>query len=180
MAPERRGCVVQPWPSANWKREEPVDEVKPFDIPKREVWEAFKKVKANQGAAGVDGQSILDFEADLTNNLYELWNRLSSGSRARQRCWRYDWVLDLDVKAYFDSIDWELMLRTVRRHMNRPWVLLYIERWLMEDGSIVPRMSGTPQGRGHKPPPGESVSALCVRHVDGEKVSAHPVRALRG
>src|SRR5476649_844204 len=53
---------------------------KPFDIPKREVWEAFKKVKANQGAAGVDGQSIPDFEGDLTNNLYTLWNRLSSGS----------------------------------------------------------------------------------------------------
>jgi RNA-directed DNA polymerase len=201
---------------ANWQQEEPVDKVKPFDIPKREVWEAFKKVKANQGAAGVDGQSIADFEADLTNNLYELWNRLSSGSyfpppvrrvdipkmdggtrplgiptvadriaqevarryleprlepafhadsygyrpgksaidavrQARQRCWRHDWVLDLDVKAYFDSIDWELMLRAVRRHTNRPWVLLYIERWLkapmqMEDGSIVPRMSGTPQG----------------------------------
>ena len=53
---------------------------KPFDIPKREVWEAFKKVKANQGAAGVDRQTIADFEADLSNNLYELWNRLSSGS----------------------------------------------------------------------------------------------------
>jgi RNA-directed DNA polymerase len=53
---------------------------KPFDIPKREVWEAFKKVKANQGAAGVDGQSIADFEIDLKNNLYRLWNRLSSGS----------------------------------------------------------------------------------------------------
>jgi group II intron reverse transcriptase/maturase len=193
-----------------------VDEVKPFDIPKREIWEAFKKVKANQGAAGVDGQTIAGFEADLSNNLYELWNRLSSGSyfpppvrrveipkvdggtrplgiptvadrvaqevvrryleprlepafhadsygyrpgksaidavrQARQRCWRYDWVLDLDVKAYFDSIDWELMLRAVRRHTNQPWVLLYIERWLkapvqLEDGSVVPRMSGTPQG----------------------------------
>jgi group II intron reverse transcriptase/maturase len=71
--------------------------------------------------------------------------------QARQRCWRYDWVLDLDVKAYFDSIDWELMLRAVRRHTNQPWVLLYIERWLkapvqLEDGSVVPRMSGTPQG----------------------------------
>ena len=63
-----------------------MDEVKPFDIPKREVWEAFKKVKANQGAAGVDGQSIADFEADLTNNLYELWNRLSSGSCFLRRC----------------------------------------------------------------------------------------------
>jgi RNA-directed DNA polymerase len=57
-----------------------VDEAKPFLIPKREVWEAFRSVKANQGAAGVDGQSIAEFEADLTNNLYKLWNRLSSGS----------------------------------------------------------------------------------------------------
>ena len=53
---------------------------KPFDIPKREVWEAFKRVKANQGAAGVDGQSIQDFEERLGDNLYKLWNRLSSGS----------------------------------------------------------------------------------------------------
>jgi RNA-directed DNA polymerase len=81
MELDQRGCVVQPRPQANWRcREEPVDEAKPFDIPKREVWEAFKKVKANQGAAGVDGQSIADFEADLSNNLYKLWNRLSSGS----------------------------------------------------------------------------------------------------
>jgi group II intron reverse transcriptase/maturase len=193
-----------------------VDKAKPFDIPKREVWEAFKKVKANQGAAGVDGQTIADFEADLSNNLYELWNRLASGSyfpppvrrvdipkvdggmrplgiptvadrvaqevvrryleprlepvfhadsygyrpgksaidavrQARQRCWRYDWVLDLDVKAYFDSIDWELMLKAVRHHTSCPWVLLYIERWLkapvqLEDGSVVLRTSGTPQG----------------------------------
>ena len=61
-------------------REEHVDKAKPFAIPKREVWEAFKRVKANQGAAGVDGQSILEFEADLSRNLYKLWNRLSSGS----------------------------------------------------------------------------------------------------
>ena len=193
-----------------------MDTAKPFDIPKRVVWDAFKRVKANQGAAGVDGQSIADFEADLSNNLYLLWNRLSSGSylpppvrrvdipkanggtrplgiptvadriaqevvrrtlepnvepifhddsygyrpgrsaidavaQARQRCWRYDWVLDLDVKAYFDSIDWELMLAAVRRHTNCPWVLLYIERWLkapvqLEDGRVVARTAGTPQG----------------------------------
>jgi RNA-directed DNA polymerase len=53
---------------------------KPFDIPKKEVWEAFKEVRANGGAAGVDGESIAEFEADLTGNLYKLWNRLSSGS----------------------------------------------------------------------------------------------------
>jgi len=195
-----------------------VDKAKPFDIPKREVWEAFKKVRANQGAAGVDGQSVADFEADLTNNLYKLWNRMSSGSympapvrrvdipkgdsktetrplglptvadrvaqevvkrylepilepifhgdsygyrpgrsaidavrKARQRCWRYDWVLDVDVRSYFDSIDWDLLLRAVRKHTTCPWVLLYIERWLkapvqLQDGSVVPRTAGTPQG----------------------------------
>src|ERR1700757_1065410 len=80
MGLEPRGCVVRPWSLANWKREEPVDEAKPFKIPKREVWEAFKRVKANQGAAGVDGQSIAEFEANLSGNLYKLWNRLSSGS----------------------------------------------------------------------------------------------------
>src|ERR1700752_4404007 len=57
-----------------------VGKAKPFDIPKREVWEAFKKVKANHGAAGVDGQTVADFEADLSNNLYKPWNRMSSGS----------------------------------------------------------------------------------------------------
>ena len=193
-----------------------MDTARPFDIPKREVWEAFKKVKANQGAAGVDGQSVSDFEADLSNNLYKLWNRMSSGSylpppvrrvdlpkddgrtrplgiptvgdrvaqevvkrylepllepifhedfygyrpgrsaidavrKARQRCWRYDWVLDIDVKSYFDSIDWDLLLKAVRKHTDCPWVLLYVERWLkapvqMEDGSVVPRTAGTPQG----------------------------------
>ena len=191
-------------------------EAKPFDIPKRAVWEAFKRVKANRGAAGVDGQSIADFEADLSNNLYKLWNRLSSGSyfpspvrrvdipkadgglrplgiptvadriaqevvrrklepslepvfhadsygyrpgrsaidavrTARQRCWHYGWVLDIDVKGYFDSIDWELLLKAVRHHTDCTWVLLYIDRWLkvpvqVEDGSVVPRGSGTPQG----------------------------------
>jgi hypothetical protein len=65
---------------AGRRGEEPVDEAKPFDIPKREVWEAFKRVKANQGAAGVDGQSIAEFEANLSGNLYKLWNRMSSGS----------------------------------------------------------------------------------------------------
>ena len=193
-----------------------MNKARPFDIPKREVWEAFKHVKANQGAAGVDGQSVADFEADLSNNLYKLWNRLSSGSylpppvrrveipkanggtrplgiptvadriaqevarrflepflepvfdadsygyrpgrsaidavrTARERCWRYNWMLDLDIKGFFDSIDWELLLKAVRHHTDRSWVLLYVERWLktpeqMEDGSVVPRTAGTPQG----------------------------------
>src|ERR1700724_2326400 len=80
MELDRRGCVVQPRSRANRRREEPKGKAKPFDIPKREVWEAFKRVKANQGAAGVDAQSIADFEGGLSSNLYKLWNRLSSGS----------------------------------------------------------------------------------------------------
>ena len=193
-----------------------MDRAKPYDIPKREVWEAYKRVRANQGAAGVDGQMISDFEADLENNLYKLWNRLSSGSyfpppvrrvdipksdgrmrplgiptvadriaqmvvkrhleplvepqfhpdsygyrpgksaldavgMARQRCWRRDWVLDLDIKAFFDSIEPELLMRAVRKHTDCPWALLYIDRWLkapmqMADGSLIGRERGTPQG----------------------------------
>src|SRR5215469_6626142 len=80
MELDQRGCIVQLRPRANRRREEPMGKAKPFDILKREVWEAFKRVKANQGAAGVDGQSIAEFEANLSANLYKLWNRLSSGS----------------------------------------------------------------------------------------------------
>jgi group II intron reverse transcriptase/maturase len=71
--------------------------------------------------------------------------------QARQRCWRYDWVVDLDIKGFFDNIDWDLMMRAVRHHTQDNWVLLYIERWLraevqMPDGSLVQRERGTPQG----------------------------------
>ena len=194
-----------------------MDKAKPFSISKRQVWEAFKQVKANQGAAGVDGQSIAAFEEDLENNLYKLWNRMASGSYfpppvrrveiaketgvgtrplgiptvsdriaqtvvkaylepelekhflpnsygyrrgksaveavgvARQRCWRYDWVLDLDIRSYFDSIDWELLMRAVRKHTDCKWALLYLERWLkapvqLADGTLIEREKGTAQG----------------------------------
>lgn len=194
-----------------------MDRAKPFCIAKREVWEAYKQVKANRGAAGVDGQSIEDFDRDLSKNLYRIWNRMSSGSyfpppvrrvdipkgdtggtrplgiptvsdriaqmvvkrhlepilepvfhrdsygyrpgksahdaliKARQRCWAHDWVLDLDIKSFFDEIDWDLLMRAVRRHTACPWVLLYLERWLrapvsMPNGDLVDRESGTPQG----------------------------------
>jgi len=193
-----------------------VGKAKPFNIPKREVWEAYKRVRANQGAAGVDGQSIAEFEQDLSNNLYKLWNRLSSGSyfplpvrrvdipkatggtrplgiptvtdriaqmvvkrylepllepifhedsygyrpgksaiqavgTARQRCWRRDWVLDLDIKGFFDNIDHGLLIRAVRKHTDCKWVLLYTERWLkapvrFADGTLEARDRGTPQG----------------------------------
>ncbi len=189
---------------------------KPFCISKREVWEAFKRVRSNRGAAGVDGQSIEEFEKDLGNNLYKLWNRMSSGSYfpspvrrveipkgnggtrplgiptvadriaqtvvksrlepeleeyfhpdsygyrpgksaveavgvARERCWRFDWVLDIDIKGFFDNIDHALLMRAVRKHTNCKWVRLYVQRWLkasvqMPDGTLMNAEKGTPQG----------------------------------
>jgi group II intron reverse transcriptase/maturase len=76
---------------------------------------------------------------------------LDAVDKARQRCWRRDWILDLDIKAFFDSIETDLLMRAVRKHTDCPWVLLYIDRWLkvpmqMPDGSLVGREKGTPQG----------------------------------
>jgi group II intron reverse transcriptase/maturase len=70
---------------------------------------------------------------------------------ARQRCWRHDWVLDLDIQAFFDTIPHDLLSRAVRKHTDCEWVLLYIERWLtapvqLENGALEPRERGTPQG----------------------------------
>ena len=80
MGMERRGCIIQPYGLVNQKWEEPVNKAKPFEISKWVVWEAYQRVKANQGAAGVDAESIADFEKELKNNLYKIWNRMSSGS----------------------------------------------------------------------------------------------------
>ena len=189
---------------------------KPLPIGKRQVWEAYKRVKANRGAAGVDGQTLTKFEGNVANNLYKLWNRLSSGSymppavrrveipksdggvrplgvptvadriaqmvvkqvlepvlepvfhedsygyrpgksahhaiaQARKRCWKYAWVVELDIKGFFDNIDHALLLKAVRHHTRESWVVMYIERWLkapvqMLDGSLLERTRGTPQG----------------------------------
>ena len=193
-----------------------VAEAKSFEITKREVWEAYKRVKANRGAAGGDGVTIAMFEQDLSKNLYRIWNRMASGSyfpppvkrvdipkgdgktrplgiptmadriaqmvvqrrlepllepvfhahsygyrpgrsahdalrAARNQCWRHDWVLDLDIKGFFDNIDWDLLMKAVRKHTDCRWVVLYIERWLkadvlMPDGTLMTRDKGTPQG----------------------------------
>ena len=69
----------------------------------------------------------------------------------RERCWKYDWVLEFDIKGLFDNIDHELLLRAIRKHVTCKWALLYIERWLtasmvQEDGTTIKRSRGTPQG----------------------------------
>jgi RNA-directed DNA polymerase len=195
---------------------------KPFGISKREVWEAYEKVKANKGAPGVDGCSIDEFEKDLKNNLYKIWNRMSSGSyfpppvlaveipkphgggtrilgvptvadriaqtvaarrleekvepifhpdsygyrparsaldavgRCRERCWRYDWLIDMDIQKFFDSVPWHLIVRAVEAHTDVPWVVLYVKRWLaapvrLPDGTLAERDRGTPQGSAISP-----------------------------
>lgn len=193
-----------------------MSEAKPYKIPKQLVWEAYQRVRANRGAGGVDGESLLAFEKDLKGNLYKIWNRMSSGSympppvklveiekktggvrglgvptvgdrvaqtvakmvlepevepvfhpdsygyrpgrsaldavgKARERCWRYDWVIDLDIKSFFDSISHDLIERAVAHHTDSPWVRLYIARWLRApmqraDGAQEERTKGTPQG----------------------------------
>jgi RNA-directed DNA polymerase len=193
-----------------------MSKTKPFSISTRIVGEAYKRVKANHGAAGVDNESLEDFEENLENNLYKIWNRMSSGSyfpppvrtveiekdetrkrklgiptvadriaqmvvkinlepniephfhsdsygyrpgksaiqavgKARELCWKNDWVLDLDIKGYFDNLDHEITMMLVRKHTNSKWIALYIERWLkvpaqQEDGTLHDRNKGTPQG----------------------------------
>jgi RNA-directed DNA polymerase len=76
---------------------------------------------------------------------------LDAVGQARQRCWRYDWIIDLDIKGFFDNIPQDLLLRAVRKHAKEQWMVLYIERWLKapvqeEGGQLVPREKGTPQG----------------------------------
>lgn len=195
---------------------------KPFDISKEEVAAAWEKVRANRGAPGVDAVSLAAFEAGLKDNLYKIWNRMSSGTyfpppvraveipkqhgkgirvlgvptiadrvaqtvvaarigavvepvfcadsygyrpgkqaldavgRCRERCWAYDWVVDLDVSKFFDSVRWDLVVKAVEKHVDLPWVILYVRRWLaapvqMPDGLLVQRDRGTPQGSAVSP-----------------------------
>lgn len=195
---------------------------KPFDISKREVWNAYQKVRANKGAPGVDGCSIEYFEKDLKGNLYKIWNRMSSGSyfpppvlaveipkshgdgvrvlgvptvadrvaqtvvaarlekvvepkfhvdsygyrpgrsaldavaRCRERCWGHDWVIDLDIQKFFDSVPWDLIVKAVEANTDLPWIVLYVKRWLTApiqraDGSQAERDRGTPQGSAVSP-----------------------------
>jgi len=179
-----------------------MSQIKPIEISKHEVVEAYKRIKANKGSAGIDDQSLQDFEADKRNNLYKIWNRLSSGSympppvlrveipkgdggiRAlgiptiadriaqmvvkqriepelekhfhpnsygyrpnksaleavaltRKRCWKRAWVLDMDIKGFFDEINHELLMRAVNKHVKEKWLKLYIERWCTPQGGVI-------------------------------------------
>ena len=82
---EPRGCATEPNSTVNPQGEELMKEAKPFLISKREVWEAYQRVKANRGAAGIDEQSIAEFERDLKGNLYKLWNRCRRAVISRRR-----------------------------------------------------------------------------------------------
>lgn len=78
---ERRGCVREPYSmSQPVDGRSPMKKAKPFCISKKQVWEAFQRVKSNKGSAGIDEQTIEDFEKRLKKNLYRIWNRMSSGS----------------------------------------------------------------------------------------------------
>lgn len=221
MGMEQRGRAGQVDQRSTPLGKEPTDrprrQVKSFDIPKSLIYEAWEKVRANNGAPGIDAVSIEQFGAREADNLYKLWNRMSAGSympqpvraveipkdhgegtrvlgvpsvadrvaqsavarlledqlesifhpdsygyRAgrsahdalavtRKRCWKHDWVIDFDLRAFFDSVSHDLLLKAVAHHTNERWVLLYIERWLkapmqMQDGTLVAREKGTPQG----------------------------------
>lgn len=216
MTVEQRGIRIQLKKYETTEREDFVEMGKPFSISKQAVYEAYKRVKANGGSAGVDNESIEDFEANLGDNLYGIWNRMSSGSyfpqpvklveipkksggkrglgiptvsdrivqmtaklyieprleaifhtdsygyrpnksateaigQARKRCWKYDYVIEFDIKGLFDNISHELLMKAVRKHVQEKWLLLYIERWLRApfvtcEGELKERTSGTPQG----------------------------------
>jgi RNA-directed DNA polymerase len=202
--------------------DKPSPKQKSFAIPKRLVWEAWRQVRANKGAPGVDGQDLGAFEADLKNNLFKIWNRMCSGTwfpppvravqipkphesgyrmlgvptvadrvaqtvvamvleplveprfvadsygyrpgvsahkaleACRRRCWKYNWVIDLDVQKFFDEVPWELVLKAVEAVCPERWVLLYVRRWLAAplqhpDGTLEERTRGTPQGSAVSP-----------------------------
>lgn len=193
-----------------------MEKTKPFEISKKAFKDAFQRIKANKGSYGIDEQTIEEYEIHLEDNLYKLWNRMSSGTYfpkpvraveipkknggtrvlgiptvedriaqmvaklyfepnveqifypdsygyrpnksaieaigvARKRCWRYDWVVDFDIKGLFDNIRHDYLMAMVKRHTNLPWIILYIERWLktpfiMSNGEVKERIKGTPQG----------------------------------
>ena len=100
--------------------------------------------------------------------------------QARKRCWKYDWVLDLDIKGFFDNIPHELLMRAVRKHAPEKWVVLYVERWLKAPGPKRARTTddarkGNAARRSSLSVAGEPFPALRLRCVDGAQVPKHPL-----
>jgi RNA-directed DNA polymerase len=191
--------------------------LKTVPITKQMVKEAYRMVSANKGSAGIDKESLEMYQADLLNNLYLLWNRLSSGSyfpkpvrevmipkangskrtlgiptvsdriaqqviktyleprlesefhknsfgyrpsksahhavdEVRRNVNQYAWVIDMDIKSFFDDVNHELLMKSLDRHVEEKWVKMYIKRWLespsqKQDGTLTQKEGkGTPQG----------------------------------
>jgi group II intron reverse transcriptase/maturase len=81
---------------------------------------------------------------------------LDAVAACRKRCWKKDWVIDLDVEKFFDSVRWDLIVKAVEAHTDLPWVVLYVKRWLaaplqLPDGTLLERDRGTPQGSSVSP-----------------------------
>jgi len=193
------------------------NETKSIPISRQMVWEAYKKVRANKGSAGIDNVSMEEFDTNRAKYLYKLWNRMASGSyfpppvkeveipkkdgkvrklgiptisdrvgqmvvkmfieprlekifsnnsygyrpnksahqalaSVRKNCWKTDWVIDLDIKGFFDNIDHAKLMLAVEKHVPENWVCLYIQRWLempvlTKSGELIQKQGkGTPQG----------------------------------
>jgi len=193
------------------------NETKSIPISHSMIWEAYKKVRANKGSAGVDDVSMEEYDASRRKHLYKLWNRMASGSyfppavkeveilkkdgnirklgiptisdrvaqmaikmyieprfeeifssnsygyrpnknahqalqKVRENCWKTNWVIDLDIKGFFDNISHEKLMLSVEKHVPENWIKLYIKRWLTapvlkKTGELITKQGkGTPQG----------------------------------
>jgi RNA-directed DNA polymerase len=189
---------------------------KGIPITKQMVYEAYKKVHRNKGAAGIDEESLEDFDLGKAKNLYKIWNRMSSGSyfpmgvrevsipkadgkkrklgiptvsdriaqevvrtyieprlekefsansygyrplrnthqavaKVKENVLKYPWVIDMDIKGFFDNMSHEKVILALEKHISEKWVIKYVKRWLTapminKEGKETPRSVGTPQG----------------------------------
>lgn len=216
-----------------------MSKTKSFSISKKSVMASWERAKGNKGSGGIDEESIEDFESNLKNNLYKIWNRMSSGTYfpppvmaveipkaggktrllgvptisdrvaqgvakhflepivepkfhedsygyrpkksaldavgiARKRCWQYSWCIDLDIKAFFDTLSHELVMKAVRFHTDEKWIHLYVERWLKapiqdRNGKLTERKLGVSQGGSISP----LVSNIFMHHVFDDWMKRH-------
>jgi group II intron reverse transcriptase/maturase len=220
MGSERRVGIIQlelPLTTSEKGRRTKGVTAKGIPITRSMVWQAYKKVRRNKGSGGVDGISLKTYENNLEDNLYKLWNRLTSGSyfpkavrevsipkkdgkqrklgiptisdriaqqvikdylegrferefhnnsygyrpmksahqaleEVRKNVWKLDWVVDMDIKGFFDEVSHELLMKALIKHVPENWVLMYIKRWLESPKETTSKElvyregKGTPQG----------------------------------